>query len=87
MPWAPGGKWIDDSTAPVAVEPKPVPVKAVALDQPEFFRSCPSCRSNAASVSSRRGLGSWFWVVCGICATSGPVRDTREAALQAWNEA
>lgn len=49
----------------------------------ETLKPCPFCGGNAQTVKSS---GRWGWFVSCRCAAVGPSSQSREAAIEAWND-
>ena len=52
------------------------------------LEKCPFCKEEESlSVEKKPYLfGIWHWVFCGCCAARGPVKNSEEEAIDAWNK-
>lgn len=50
------------------------------------LKPCPFCGSRKSKLGAYEGVGeSIHFVICLGCQADGPVRNTEEAAIEAWN--
>jgi transcriptional regulator with XRE-family HTH domain len=69
-----------DGTRPVETAPYTI---IRPLQQVRYARLCPFCRKERGKI--RKLGGASFQGVCPKCGASGPKRESRQAALRAWN--
>jgi transcriptional regulator with XRE-family HTH domain len=63
---------------------QPVPYKIVKpIQQVRYARICPFCRKAWGKIQSIGG--KLFQGVCPKCGASGPIRESHQQALRAWN--
>jgi hypothetical protein len=63
---------------------EPVPYKIIRpIQQVRYARICPFCRKERGKIQS---IGAkLFQGVCPKCGASGPIRESHQSALRAWN--
>lgn len=49
------------------------------------LKCCPFCSGEVGMIGPRFPYRPWARVGCAGCGTLGPVRETPEAAAEAWN--
>jgi Lar family restriction alleviation protein len=47
---------------------------------------CPFCGSFVSSVEAARAPDEGFQVECAMCDACGPLADSQEEAVEAWND-
>lgn len=49
----------------------------------EELKSCPFCGSDDLYIPHPEHV--FAWILCNACDTEGPVKNTKEEAITAWN--
>lgn len=51
----------------------------------EQMERCPFCKGDLVNISQPDSEEPPYWVHCYNCGADGPLSDTRELAIEAWN--
>ena len=54
---------------------------------PSGRRPCPFCGWEYSDVKRQQHYGEWLWVQCSRCSARGPRVQSKEDAVQGWDQA